>query len=150
MQRKALASLTALVACAFIAMGTSTKTQAADPTGTWSWTMPARGGGGGGGGGGAERKMTLKLKAEGEKLTGKLVTPARGGGEARETDIEKGKVSGDEISFEVTREFNNNKFTTKYNGKVTADTIEGKVERPGRNGGEPTKSDWKAKKKLSN
>ena len=88
--------------------------------------------------------MTLKLKAEGEKLTGTLITPGRQGGDPRETAIGDGKVKGDEISFTVTREFNNNKMVQKYNGKVSADTIKGKTEFE-RNG-ETQSRDWEAKR----
>jgi hypothetical protein len=53
-------------------------------------------------------------------------------------------VKGDEVSFTVTREFNGNKFTTKYNGKVTADTIKGKTES--QRNGETQSRDWEAKR----
>lgn len=138
-----LIKLSTILASALFVM--TAISMAADATGTWTWTQPARNGGGGGGGG-AERKTTLKLKAEGEKLTGKMITPGRQGAEPRETEISNGKVSGDDISFEVTREFNGNKFTTKYSGKVTADSIKGKIEMPGRDGGEARSRDWEAKK----
>ena len=110
---------------------------AADPTGTWKWSMPARGGG-------EAREITLKLKAEGEKLTGTLSMPGRQGGEARETAIEDGKVKGDEISFNITREFGGNKMVTKYSGKVEGDTIKGKTEME--RGGQTRSRDWEAKK----
>src|SRR5436305_14364945 len=63
----------------------------ADPSGTWTWTTPGRNGG-------ADRKMTLKLKVEGEKVTGTLSTPGQDGEEVK-TEIENGKIKGDEISF---------------------------------------------------
>jgi hypothetical protein len=88
--------------------------------------------------------MTLKLKLEGEKVTGTLTTPGRQGGDPTETKIEDGKIKGDEVSFSVTREFNGNKMTSKYNGKVTADSIKGKTEFE-RNG-ETQSRDWEAKK----
>lgn len=114
-----------------------------------------RGGGGGGGNANATpRKSTLKLKADGEKLTGTLSQPGfarRGedGGAAPapvETQISDGKIKGDEISFNVTREFNGNSRTTKYSGKVDGDTIKGKIEMPGRQGGDPISRDWEAKR----
>lgn len=126
--------------CAIFALGLASQTQAqdkkADPTGTWTWTMPGRNGG-------PDRKMTLKLKLEGDKVTGKLAAPARGG-EIRETDIKDGQVKGDEVSFKVVREINGNEMVTKYNGKVSADSIKGKVEFE-RNG-ETQSRDWEAKK----
>lgn len=127
-------SLTAILAITLLAFGTAV--QAADATGTWSWTRPGRNGG-------AEQKVTLKLKADGEKLTGTLSSPGRDG-QATETAIADGKVKGDEVSFTVTREFNNNKMVSKYSGKVNADTIKGKIESE-RNG-QPQSRDWEAKR----
>ncbi len=135
-RRYAINSLLALATGAILALGVA-QSRAADATGTWTWTQPGRQGGEG-------RKMTLKLKAEGEKLTGTLVTPGRQGGDPRETAISDGKVKGDEVSFSVTVEFNNNKMTRKYNGKVSADAIKGKIEFE-RNG-ETQSRDWEAKR----
>jgi len=108
----------------------------ADPSGTWTWTTPGRNGG-------ADRKMTLKLKVEGEKVTGTLSTPGRDG-EMVKSEIEDGKIKGDEVSFAVTREFNGNKRTSKYHGTITADAIKGKTEFE-RNG-EAQSRDWEAKR----
>lgn len=138
MQRKqfVLGSVLTLAACAFLALST-VSTQAADVTGTWTWSRPGRNGG-------EAQKMTLVLKADGEKLTGSVTSPARQGAEPRKTEIADGKVKGDDISFSVTVEFNGNKRTTKYNGKVSADTIKGKTEFD-RNG-EAQSRDWEAKR----
>ena len=105
-----------------------------DPTGTWTWTTPGRNGG-------PDRKMSLKLKLEDDKLTGVLVSPGRQG-TSTETKIEDGKVTDDTVSFTVSREFNGNKMTFKYKGKVTGDTIKGKVES------ERGDRDWEAKKET--
>jgi hypothetical protein len=134
-----LATLIKVSLCSILALGFVSSLQAADATGTWSWTQAARGGG-------ADTKITLKLKAEGEKLTGTITQPGRGGGAATDTAITDGKVKGDDISFSVVRDMGGNPMTTKYTGKVSADAIKGKVERPGRGGGEPTTTDWEAKK----
>ena len=88
---------------------------------------------------GTTRENTLKLKQDGKKLTGTI-----SGRNNTETDIENGKVDGDDVSFQVTREFNGNKFVQKYSGKATADTIKGKVEFE-RNG-ETQSRDWEAKR----
>jgi hypothetical protein len=117
----------------FGAITTRAEDKKADPTGTWTWTTQGRNGNPG-------REQTLKLKAEGEKLTGAL-TGGRGG----ETKIDKGHVKGDEVSFEITREFNGNSFTAKYKGKVSGDTINGKISTE-RNG-ESRDRDWTAKRK---
>lgn len=138
-----LTSLLTIASCALVALGTAVQTKAADkkadPSGTWTWTVPARGGGGGEG-----RKATLKLKTDGDKVTGKISTPGRQGGEARETDIEDGKLKGDELSFKVTREFGGNKVVQQYNGTVSADSIKGKIKFE-RNGEEQSR-DWEAKR----
>ncbi len=90
---------------------------------------------------GAAREQTLKLKLEGDKLTGALL-----GRNDEETKIEDAKYKDGEFSFSVTREFNGNKMTTKYTGKVSGDTIKGTIEAPGRGGGDPVKRDWEAKR----
>ena len=89
--------------------------------------------------------MTLKLKVDGDKLTGKLSSPGRDG-QTTETAIADGEVKGEEISFTVTREFNGNKMVSKYNGKVSADTIKGKIESE-RNG-QTQSRDWEAKRAV--
>ena len=129
------ARILTLAACAFVALSAVSQTQAADATGTWTWSRPGRNGG-------EAQKMTLKLKAEGEKLTGTLSSPGRQGAAAVDTEISDGKVKGDEVSFSVTREFNGNKMTSKYAGKVSGDTLKGKVESE-RNG-QAQSRDWEA------
>jgi hypothetical protein len=136
-------SLIKVVTCTILALGAVVQVQAedkkADPTGTWSWTTPGRDGG-------PDRKSTLKLKLEGDKLTGTLSSPGRQGGQSRDTAIEDGKLNGDEISFKVIREFNNNKITQKYHGKISGDSIKGKLEFE-RNG-EAQSRDWEAKREA--
>lgn len=151
--------LTSILVTAALALGGVSQVRAADkkadPTGTWSWTMQGRGGNANPDA--PVRKVTLKLKADGEKLTGTMATPAggRGGGGGgagaapREVEISDGKVKGNEISFSVKREFQGNAIVTKYNGKVEGDTITGKIETPGRDGGEARSRDWTAKREAA-
>jgi len=139
MQRNALTSLLSLATCAVLALGAAAQARAADASGTWAWTRPGRNGG-------EDQKFTLKLKVEGDKVTGKLTAPARGG-QTADTEIKDGKVKGDEITFNVVREVGGNKMTTKYTGKLTADTIKGKIESE-RNG-QPTSRDWTAKREAA-
>ena len=131
--------LTAVSLATFAINSVQAADKKADPTGTWTWSVPGRNGG-------DPRTSTLKLKADGDKLTGKVSSPGRDG-QARETDIEDGKIKGDEVSFKVVREFNGNKFTTKYNGKVSEDAIKGKVEID-RGQGDPQSRDWEAKRQT--
>ena len=112
----------------------------ADPTGTWTWSTPGRNGG-------EARKSTLKIKSEGEKLVGTIATPGRQGAEPRETPVENLKVKGDEITFNVVREVQGNKFTAKYAGKISGDTIKGKVETE--RDGNARSRDWEAKRETT-
>lgn len=112
---------------------------AADPSGTWKWTMQGRGGGGG-----TPRESTLVLAMKDGKLAGKLTTPGRGG-DPMSTEISNASIKGDVISFTVEREFNGNKFVTKYSGKLAGDAITGEAESPGRDG-QTMKREWNAKR----
>src|SRR4030095_3340730 len=119
--QNALTTLIKAVACAVLALGAVAQAQdkKADPTGTWTWSQPGRNGG-------PERKSTLKLKLEGDKVTGTLSAPGRGG-QSSDVAISEGKIKGDEVSFEVTREAQGNKITSRYTGKISGDSIKGKM-----------------------
>ncbi len=108
-----------------------------DPSGTYIWTQAGRNGG-------PDRTNTLVLKLDGDKLTGKLTSPGRGGAEPTPTDVTDGKVTGATISFNVVREFNGNSMTNKYSGTLADGSIKGKIEGVNRNG-DPTSRDWEAK-----
>jgi hypothetical protein len=101
-----------------------------NPTGTWKWEVKFND---------QTREMTLKLKLDGDKLTGSMV-----GRNGLETEIEDAKFADGEVTFTVTRMRNDQKFVTKYNGKVSGDTIKGKSESE-RNG-EKVSRDWEAKR----
>ncbi len=134
--RLSVRSFLKVLGLAALTLTAVSQAQAADASGTWTWSTAGRNGG-------AERKFTLKLKEEGTKLTGTLSTPGRGG-QARDVQIEEGKVTGDQISFTITREFNGNKFVQKYTGKISGDTLKGNIEME-RNGN-TRKIDWEAKR----
>lgn len=102
----------------------------ANATGTWKWSFERNG---------QSFETTLKLKQDGEKLTGTI-----SGRNGTETEIEDGQVKGDDVSFKVTRTFNNNTFVQTYKGKVSGDSLKGKVEFE-RNG-ETQSRDWEAKR----
>ena len=139
-KQNALTTLIKAAACAILALGAVAQAQdkKADPTGTWTWSTPGRDGG-------AERKSTLKLKLEGDKVTGKLSAPGRGG-QSSDVEISEGKLKGNEISFNVTREFGGNKVTAKYSGKISGDSIKGKVETD--RDGQTRARDWEAKRET--
>ena len=107
-----------------------------DPTGTYVWTQAGRNGG-------PDRTNTLVLKLDGDKLTGSMMAPGRGGGAAAATDITDGKITGADITFNVVRDFNGNSMTNKYTGTLADGTITGKIDTD-RNG-QTQSRDWTAK-----
>ncbi len=122
-------------------------------SGKWTYEQPGRGGGN-------PTQVTLELKADGAKLTGTILQPmggrgmgggggAPGGGAPpapQPAPISNGKVDGNNISFEVTREIMGNSMTTKYEGTVSGSEMKMKMTFPGFNGGEPMTIDGVAKK----
>ena len=113
--------------------GLITTVQAADkddPTGTWKFKTKF---------GKNEVEQTLKLESKDGKLTGTLA-----GGKGEAIKIEDGKVKDGEVSFSVTREFKDQKFTSKYSGKVDGDTIKGSSTTD--YGGKEFKSDFEGKR----
>jgi hypothetical protein len=87
---------------------------AAAASGTWNTALIL--------GDGNRIEGALKLKQDGDKLTGATVR------NENETQIQDGKIAGDEIAFNVIRERDGRKVTAKYKGKITGDTVKGKVE----------------------
>jgi len=66
---------------------------------------------------GQTRTSLFTFQVDGSKLTGAV------GGARGETPITDGKVSGNEISFSVTRKFGDNEMKFVYKGKVAGDEI---------------------------
>jgi|SRR5579863_2078277 hypothetical protein len=85
---------------------------AADVTGKWMSEAMGKGG-----------PQTFTLKQDGSALTG-TVQGGRGGA----SEIKNGKVDGDNVSFEVTREFNGNSMTLKYSGSVSGSSMKLSVD----------------------
>ena len=94
---------------------------AADVTGKWVAQVPGREG--------QTNETTITLKAEGDKLTGTI------SGRQGDTAISDGKVSGDDISFVVSRETPNGTFKMVYKGKVSGDEIKFTRSMEGGQGG---------------
>jgi hypothetical protein len=129
---------------------------AADVTGKWTYEQPGRNGGPG-------RPASITLKADGANLTGTVsgmggrgmgggggapgAAPggAPAGGPPPETAISKGKIDGDKISFEVTRETPNGAMTTKYEGVLAGAELKLKITRTGQDG-TPSTTEVVAKK----
>jgi hypothetical protein len=103
--------------------------------GTWKWTQQGRQGGN-------PTEVTLKLKQDGDKVTGTVTSNF--GGQPTDTAISDVTVKDNEIKFNVVREFNEQKRTTTYTGKLEGDTIKGSMERERQ--GEKVKTDWEAKR----
>lgn len=120
---------------AFVAASLATVAAfAADPTGTWKWTSQGRQGG-------QSFESTLKLELKDGVLSGKIMGMQGPQGQIPDVAISEASFKDDTVAFSVTREFNGNKFTTKYSGKLEGDAIKGSSERPGRDG-TVTKRDW--------
>jgi hypothetical protein len=105
---------------------------AADVTGKWTAEMQ--------GPGGNTRTVTLNLKADGSKLTG---TVSGGRGDA---EISDGKVDGNDLIFSVVREFNGNKMTSTYKGKLDGDVIHFNMKMEGGPMGNMPERQFDAKK----
>ncbi|MDB5321189.1 MAG: hypothetical protein JWN40_2820 [Phycisphaerales bacterium] len=100
----------------------------ANVDGKWTWIYKTKDG--------KDAEATIKLKQDGEKLTGAYL--ARDG---KETPIQDGKIKGDELSFDVNRDVGDQKMLFKYSGKISGDTITGKIVF-GRD--KPTPHEWEA------
>jgi hypothetical protein len=56
-------------------------------------------------------------------------------------------LEGDDLSFKITREFNGNTMVSKYSGKISGDSIKGKIEFE--RDGETQTRDWNAHRMSS-
>jgi hypothetical protein len=86
---------------------------AADITGKWTGKIETPNG---------SRDVNMTFKADGGTLTGSV------SGRNGDTPIEDGTISGDDISFTVTRKFNDREFKTSYKGKVSGNSIDLKYQ----------------------
>jgi hypothetical protein len=89
---------------------------AADVTGTWKATAEGPMG---------AMERTFVFQQDGEKLTGETTSSFAG-----KSVIEKGKISGDDLSFTITVTVEGNEATVNYTGKVKGDEMELKAETP--------------------
>ena len=113
---------------------------------TGKWTMEQAGRDGG-----PARVTTFNLKADGAKLTGTVQFPAFGppGGDAPPNppaEISNGKVDGNNVAFEVARDFGGNSMTFKYEGVVSGSEMKMKMTVPNFQGGDPMVREVTAKK----
>ena len=95
--------------------------------------------------------FTLNLEAKDGAVTGTYKTDFAGGdappGLSDPIEIENGKLVGDKLTFEVTREFNGNEFIINYSGVVEGDEILGLTEMDF--GGDAREFEWQAKRSKS-
>jgi eukaryotic-like serine/threonine-protein kinase len=98
-----------------------------NPTGTWKWTS-----------GFGDREYTLKLRLDGDRLSGTLSR------DATNAPIRDAKVEGGKLSFSATLQRGGQRFTTKYSGEVSGDTIKGQYVTEF--GGRTRTSEWEAKR----
>jgi hypothetical protein len=118
-------------------------------TGKWVYEQQGRGGGN-------PVQVTLDLKASGATLSGTITQPmggrGMGGGGApaapQPVQISNGKVDGNNISFDVVREFNGNSMTTNYKGTVSGGDMKLTITRTGMDG-TPTSTDVVAKRSTT-
>jgi hypothetical protein len=106
-----------------LVMTAMTAVWAADINGKWTAQIPGRDG--------QTQETTITLKVEGDKLTGSI------SGRQGDTPIADGKVSGDEISFTVTRERQGATVKQLYKGKVSGDEIKFTRSNEGGQGNRP-------------
>jgi len=66
---------------------------------------------------GQNRESTMKLKTDAAKVTGTISS------QAGEREISDGKLEGDKLTFSRNVNFNGNEFTMKYDGKVSGNEI---------------------------
>ncbi len=75
------------------------------------------------------RPVNFTFTSDGSTLNGSTT-----GRQGAETKITNGKVDGDSVSFDVTREMQGNSMTMHYTGKVSGDELKLSIAREG---GEP-------------
>ena len=103
----AMAAMTALFAMTALA---------ADISGKWTGQVPGRNG---------TTENTFTFKQAGDQLTGTMAS------QAGEFPIKEGKVTGDDVSFKVTLEFNGNSIGLIFTGKVSGGELKMKRMREG-------------------
>lgn len=102
-----------------VAITFSTNATADDAAVAGKWTAEVQGRNG-------TQTQTFTLKPDGGNLTGSV------SGMGGDTAISDGKISGNTVSFSVTREFRGNTVKMNYTGKVAGDEIHFQVKTEGR------------------
>ncbi len=123
------------IASLLLAFATSLTTvhaaEKVDPSGTWKWESKI---------GENNVKFSLMLKVKDEKVTGTFSAGDR------KSEIKSGSLKGDQLSILVERQYNDRQLKIDFHGKVTQNTIKGKVSVAA--GNEPREFDWEAKRAI--
>ena len=112
----------------------------ASPAGVWKWTVQGRQGQG--------FEQTVNLDYKNGTLSGIMPGREMGQFSVPDTPISEASFKDGVVKFSVTRELNGQKFTTRYEGKLEADTITGTFERSGANNKAPSRTEWIARRKT--
>jgi hypothetical protein len=121
-----------------LALGSAARGQDnVDPSGTWTWDRTF---------GDTTLHFTLRLERKGDKIAGTYESRRTEADEPRKSQIEEAKLEKDQLSFRVTREFNDRTFTIQFRGKVSEDAIKGNAEMTTDEG--PREFDWEAKRTV--
>lgn len=110
--------LSLLVAGLALALIAVVQAAGADVSGKWTAQVPGRNG--------QTREQTFTFKADGEKLTGSV-----SGMQGAEIPIADGKIAGDDITFNVTMNFQGNEVKSSYKGTLAGDEIKFTRSREG-------------------
>ncbi len=116
-----------------IARADSPAPAVADPTGHWQWKFEPPNG--------DSIDMALDLKLDGDKLTGTFID----GFDQQKIAIKNAKVKDGNVTFTVERTFNDTPISVDYDGKLTGDTIKGKLNVKFGDG-DLMPIDWEAKR----
>jgi hypothetical protein len=127
----ALAKLFA--ASLFFTFATSAFGATENASGNWKWSIITQNG--------DKFESTAKLKQDGEKLSGSV------NGRFGEAEINDGSVKGDQVAFKVKREREGQEFVLNYAGKLSGDSIKGKIEF--QRDGNTVSRDWDAKREKN-
>lgn len=103
---------------------------AENATGNWKWSITTQNG--------DSFESTAKLKQEGEKVTGTI------NGRFGEAPVVEGSAKDDRIQLKVKRERDGQEFFINYAGKMSGDSIKGKIEFE--RDGNKISRDWDAKR----
>lgn len=109
-------STAAVLTLALTSLSSGQEKATPDPAGTWEWERTFN-----------DNPMAFKLTLERDdsgKLDGSY-TVKRGNNDGDATKLDDVKLVGDKLSFSVTRSRGDNRFTVRYEGVVSGDSIKG-------------------------